>query len=162
MLSTGDDMRNLFKHVMRAALITACALTTTVRAAEHGTPEEAIAMVKKAMTYLKANGKEKTFAEVNNPKGQFTDRDMYVVVYDMNGKNLAHGANPRMVGKDLIDLKDADGKSFMKERIEIIKTKGKGWQDYKFVNPVSKNIESKSMYIEKFEDMIVGCGIYKG
>ena len=32
--------------------------------------------------------------------------------YDMNGQCLAHGGNPKMVGKELIDLKDADGKAF--------------------------------------------------
>ena len=79
----------------------------------------------------------------------------------MNGKVLAHGQNPKMVGKDMIEMKDADGKEFVKERVEIAKTKGKGWQDYKFTNPQTKQIEPKSSYIEKYEDMIVGCGIYK-
>jgi signal transduction histidine kinase len=66
-----------------------------------------------------------------------------------------------MIGKDLSDLKDADGKYFVRERIELVKKKGSGWQDYKFVNPVSKQIEPKSMYVERYEDVIVGCGVYK-
>ncbi len=129
--------------------------------AGQGTAEEAMAMVKKAGAYMKANGKDKMIAEVNNLKGQFVDRDLYVTVYDMNMKNLAHGANPRMVGKDMIELRDVDGKSYIKERLELIKAKGKGWQDYKVVNPVSKLIEPKSMYVERFDDLIIGCGIYK-
>jgi signal transduction histidine kinase len=131
------------------------------RAAERGTADEATAMAKKAIAYLKAHGKEKAFAEINDPRGQFTDRDLYVVVYDMNGKNLAHGQNPRMIGKDLIDIRDGDGKYYMRERIEIAKTKGKGWQDYKFLDPLTKKIEPKSMYVEKVDDVIIGCGIYK-
>ncbi|WP_436269596.1 cache domain-containing protein [Pseudoduganella sp. LjRoot289] len=130
-------------------------------AAERGTADEAMAMAKKAIAYLKANGREKAFAEINNHAGQFVDRDLYVVVYDLNGKNLAHGQNPRMIGKDLIDIRDADGKSYMRERVELIKTKGKGWQDYKFLDPLTKKIEPKSMYVEKVDDLIVGCGIYK-
>jgi cytochrome c len=129
-------------------------------AAEYGTVAEAEAMVKKAIAYLKANGKDKAFAEFSNPKGQFVDRDLYVTVYDLNGKCLAHGANLTMIGKDLIDLKDTDGKAFIKERIELAKTKEKFWQDYKFMNPVSKKIEPKSMYCERVEDIIVACGIY--
>ena len=129
--------------------------------AEFGTASEAEAMVKKATAYIKANGKDKAFAEVGNPKGQFVDRDLYIFVYDLNGKCLAHGANAKMVGKDLADMKDSDGKSYVKERIEIAKTKGKGWQDYKFTNPISKKIESKTAYIEKLDDLIVGCGVYK-
>jgi signal transduction histidine kinase len=131
------------------------------RAAERGTAEEAMAMAKKAIAYLKAHGKDKAFAEINDPRGQFTDRDLYVVVYDLNGKNLAHGQNPRMIGKDLIDIRDGDGKYYMRERIEIAKTKGKGWQDYKFLDPLTKKIEPKSMYVEKVDDVIIGCGIYK-
>ncbi|WP_187358868.1 cache domain-containing protein [Pseudoduganella aquatica] len=131
------------------------------RAAERGNADEAMAMAKKAIAYLKAHGKEKAFAEINDPRGQFTDRDLYVVVYDLNGKNLAHGQNPRMIGKDLIDIRDGDGKYYMRERLEIAKTKGKGWQDYKFLDPLTKKIEPKSMYIEKVDDLIIGCGIYK-
>lgn len=129
---------------------------------EHGSADEAVAMVQQVIASLKANGRDKTIAEVNNTvSGKFRDRDLYVTINDLTGKNLAHGANPKMQGKDLIDLKDADGKYFMRERIELAKAKGKGWQDYKFVNPVSKQIEPKSMYFEKHEDLIVNCGIYK-
>lgn len=130
-------------------------------ASDAGTAAEAEAMVKKAIAYIKAHGKEKAFAELDNPKGKFTDRDLYVFVYDLNGKVLAHGANQKMVGKDLSEMRDMDGKLYVKERIELAKTKGRGWQDYKFTNPVTKKIENKSAYIEKYEDMIVGCGIYK-
>lgn len=133
-----------------------------VSAAEkRGTAAEAEALVKKAIAYMKANGKEAAFAEINNPKGRFTDRDLYIFVYDMNGKCLAHGLNLKMIGKDLIELKDADGKLFVKERIDIAKTNGKGWQDYKFTDPISKTIEHKRAYVEKYDDLIVGSGIYK-
>jgi len=130
-------------------------------AADHGTADEAVAMVQKVIAYMKANGKEKTIAEVNNLNGQFRDRDLYVTINNMDAVTLAHGANAKMQGKNLIDLKDADGKAFMRERLEIVKAKGKGWQDYKFVNPVTKQIEPKAMYFEKYDDLIVNCGIYK-
>ena len=130
-------------------------------AADEGTKDEAVAMVKKAIEYIKANGNEKAFEEISNPKGQFIDRDLYVVVYDMNIKCLAHGQKKNMIGKEMIDMKDTDGKEYMKERQELMKKQTTAWQDYKFMNPVSKQIEPKSMYLEKFGDLIVGCGIYK-
>ena len=130
-------------------------------AAEFGTPAEAEALVKKAIAEIKASGKDKAFAEINNTKGKFTDRDLYVFVYDMSGKCVAHGFNQKMIGKDLVDMKDPDGKFYVKERIEISQTKGKGWQDYKFTNPVSKKVENKTAYIEKVDDLIVGSGAYK-
>jgi len=129
-------------------------------AADVGTKDEAQAMVKKAIGFIKANGVDKGYAEISNSKGQFVDRDLYVVVYDMNGKCLAHGANAKMIGRDLIDNKDVDGKEFVKERVEMMKKQASGWQDYKFRNPTSNQIEPKSMYIERANDVIVGCGVY--
>ena len=128
-----------------------------------GTAAEATAMVDKAIAHIKKAGREKAFADFNNPKGPFTDGDLYVVVYDLTGKVLAHGANAKMIGKDVIDLRDSDGKFFVKERVEMMSKSptAKGWQDYKFMNPVSRQIEPKSMYLQRFEDVMVGCGIYK-
>jgi cytochrome c len=135
--------------------------TGIVSAAENGTKDEAVAMVKKAVQLIQADGNEKAFEEFSNPAGKFVDRDLYIAVYDMTGKCVAHGANPKMIGRDLIDNKDVDGKEFVKERIELMKAQQSAWQDYKFRNPVSNQIEQKSMYIERSGDLIVGCGIYK-
>lgn len=130
-------------------------------AEKRGTASEAETLVKKAVVYIKANGKDKAFAEISNPKGRFVDRDLYVVVYDMNGVCLAHGFNQKMVGKSLVDMKDPDGKAFVKERIELGKSRESFWQMYKFVNPVTKKIENKAMYMQRMGDVLVGCGIYK-
>jgi signal transduction histidine kinase len=127
-----------------------------------GTAAEATAMVEKAIAHIKKVGREKAFADFNNKSGAFTDRDLYVVVYDTKGKVLSHGANEKMIGKDVIDLRDNDGKYFVKERVEMMaKPDAKGWQDYKFMNPVTRAIEPKQMYLRRYEDVIVGCGIYK-
>ena len=68
-------------------------------AAEFGTAPEAEAMVKKAITLIKADGKDKAFAEISNPKGKFVDRDLYIFVYDMSGKCVAHGFNQKIIGQ---------------------------------------------------------------
>jgi methyl-accepting chemotaxis protein len=132
-----------------------------LKATDHGTQEEAMAMVQKAVASFYEHGRESTFKSINSRLGAFRDRDLYVAVYDINGRNVAHGANPKLIGKDLMNVQDDDGKFYVKERIEIVKTQGKGWQDYKFVNPVTKHVEAKTMYVEQFEDLIVGCGVYK-
>jgi signal transduction histidine kinase len=129
-------------------------------ASDRGTPAEAEAMVKKAVAYVKAHGKDKAFAEFMNKKGPFIDRDLYITVYDFQGNNLAH-INPKMVGKNMMELRDPDGKAHIRERIEMARAHGKGWHDFKFLNPVSKQIEPKSMYFEKHDDIVVACGFYK-
>jgi len=132
-----------------------------LKTAAHGSKEEEIDLVKRAVASLDSLGREKTFAEVSNKLGKFCDRDLYVVIYDMRGKNLAHGANAANVGKDMIDAKDGAGRPYVRERIAIIQNRGGGWQDYLFLNPISKQMEEKSMYLERYEDLIVGCGVYK-
>ena len=149
------------KKILGVMILACLLLAGAAYAADKGTPAEAEALVKRAIAFIKANGKDKAFAEFTNRKGQFVDRDLYIFVYDMSGTCVAHGQNPKMVGKDLSDLTDPDGKPFVKERINIAKTKGNGWQNYKFSNPLTKKIEEKTAYIEKFDDVIVGSGAYK-
>lgn len=141
--------------------LTTLAFAPASFAADKGTPDEATALARKAIAFIKANGKEKAYAEFTNPNGQFKDRDLYIFVVDFNGKTLAHGANPKLVDKNMIELKDADGKLFVKEFIDVAKAKGKGWVDYKWPNPVTKAIEAKSSYVEKVDDVLIACGIYK-
>lgn len=130
--------------------------------AEGGATEaDATAMVKKGVAFIKSSGKDKAYAEITSKAGQFKDRDLYLVVYGMDGTVYAHGANEKMVGKNLIDLKDVDGKAFVKERVELAKAKPTFWQDYKFTNPENKKIEPKTAYCERLEETVVCGGIYK-
>ena len=126
------------------------------------TKDEAVAMVKKGVTYIKANGTDKGYAAITGKEAQFVKDDLYLVVYGLDGKVLAHGANEKQVGKDLLELTDVDGKYFVKERVAMVKAKPAGaWQEYKFTNPVSKKIEPKVMYCEKLGETAVCGGVYK-
>jgi cytochrome c len=130
-------------------------------AQDRGNASEAMALLNKAVAYYKADGQAKAFAAFNDPKGQFVSKDLYIFALDMNGKILAHGANAALIGKDMMGTKDADGKLFMKEMVDLGKTKGKGSIDYKWENPKTKKVEQKSSYVEKVDNVILGCGYYK-
>jgi signal transduction histidine kinase len=143
------------------ACVLAVPFMQLAHAQDKATAAEATAMVKKGVAFIKANGKDKGAAEISNKTGQFVDRDLYLVIYALDGTVRAHGANEKMVGKNLIDLKDVDGKEFVKERMELAKSKGTFWQDYKFTDPTTKKIAPKSMYCEKLDDAVVCGGIYK-
>lgn len=137
-------------------------IATLSTAAEGGaTPDQATAMVKKGVAFIKASGPEKGYAEITSKTSQFKVQDLYLVVYGLDGTVLAHGANEKMVGRNLIDLKDVDGKAFVKERVELGKAKASFWQDYKFTNPENKKIEPKTMYCERLEQTVVCGGVYK-
>lgn len=131
------------------------------RADDYATTKDAELMVHKAVQFLRKEGREKALAAFSDPRGKFTYRDLYIMVYDMNGKCVAHGQKKERIGKSLIDDRDASGKAFVRERIEIARQHGKGWQDYRFQNPVTGKIELKTSYFEREGDLIVGCGAYK-
>ncbi|CAN5327341.1 hypothetical protein BH11PSE10_BH11PSE10_21510 [soil metagenome] len=152
--------KRIFTQALLAVALAASSLTAS--AADGGaTAEQATAMVKKGVGFIKAQGKDKGYAEIISKTGQFRDRDLYLTVYGLDGVVRAHGANEKMVGRNLMELKDVDGKAFVKERVELAQTKASFWQDYKFTNPENKKIEPKSMYCEKLEDSVVCGGIYK-
>ena len=123
--------------------------------------DDAVAMVKKGVAFIKSAGKDKGYAQITGKDAMFIDRDLYLVVYGLDGTVHAHGANPKMVGKNLIDLKDVDGKAFVKERVDAARAKASFWQEYKFTNPVNKKIEQKEAYCERLDDTVVCGGIYK-
>jgi len=142
-----------------ALLIAAFALGPSV-AAEWATKEEAIAMVKRAVVFIKDQGSDKAYAEFTNKAGRFHDRDLYITVLDLDGKVLAHGQRDDLIGKGLIEAKDPDGKLFIKERVELARQQPSFWQNYKFMNPVTKKIEPKEMYCERLNETMVCGGVY--
>lgn len=137
------------------------ALAAAPAFASNATKDDAVAMVHKGMAFIKANGAEKGYAAISDKGGAFVDRDLYLVVYGLDGKCLAHGANAKQIGRDLIDLTDVDGKYFVKERVALAQSKPAGfWQEYKFTNPVTKKVEPKVMYCEKLGETAVCGGVY--
>jgi cytochrome c len=149
-------------HLLRKSLISIAATFIFVgaAAADGANKDDAVAMVKKAVAFIKEDP-EKAYAAFTSKDAKFIDRDLYVVVYQLDGKVLAHGSNPKFVGKDMIDAQDVDGKLFVKERVEMAAKQPSFWQDYKFVNPVDKKVEPKTMYCERLDNTAVCAGIYK-
>jgi len=149
------------KTLVTPLLAVSLILSAAGAQAGNATADEAVAMVKKGVAFIKVEGVEKGYAEITNKQGRFVDRDLYLVVYGLDGTVLAHGANDKMVGKNLIDLKDIDGKAFVKERVELGQTKSSFWQDYKFTDPLTKKVEPKTTYCERLDATVVCGGIYK-
>jgi cytochrome c len=143
------------------ALAAAAFSTIGAFAANRVTAKEAEAMVKKGVAYIKAHPRDKAMADITNNHGRFVDRELYLTVYTLDGTAIAHGANARFVGKNMLDLRDANGKEHIRERMELARSKSSFWHDFTFVNPVTKKMEPKSMYCERSADLVVCGGIYK-
>jgi signal transduction histidine kinase len=133
------------------------ALASVAYAAGQATPDEAKAMAIKAAEYLKSMGPDKAFAEFDAKDGPWHERDLYVTVQNSQGVMVAHGTNPGLIGKSVIDLKDVDGKPFNRD---IQAVKDAGWVDFKWQNPLSKTVETKHQYTVRVGEYIVGVGAY--
>jgi cytochrome c len=147
----------------RTLLLAAAALLALPARADndkYASPAEAQALVKKAIEFYRKNGRDKSLAEFMKNPGPFIDRDLYMTVYTLQGDALAH-INPKMVGKNMLDLRDGNGKYHIRERMEAAAKGQSGWQDFTFFNPVSKKIEPKAMYWEKYDNLVFACGAYK-
>jgi len=123
--------------------------------------EDAKKWVHKAVHFYNASGKRIALAEYTNPTGQFVQDELYIYVLNHKGTMLAYGVNERFVGEDFSDLKDADGRSFIKEILETANTAGSGWVEYKCSNPVTKEVSPKKVYFKKVDDLIICSGVYK-
>lgn len=145
--------------VLLVAGIAFVGLSLGALAAEHAKKDDAVAFVKKAIEFYKANGKDKSLKEFSDNKGQFVKGELYLTVWDLKGNQIAHGVNPKLIGKNHLELKDADGKLFVKDFMDVGQ-KGSGWVSYKWTNPTSKKIEPKTVYLEKVDDTLIGCGVY--
>lgn len=132
----------------------------SVAQAQQADKTAAQAMVAKGVAAIRADG-WKALVEMTAPRKTYVDRDLYLAVYDMQGRCKAHGQNPKQVAKNLLTVKDPDGKEFVRERIAFAQTQQAFWQEYKFTNPVSKAVQSKLAYCERVDDLVVCGGIYK-
>jgi cytochrome c len=138
-----------------ASLACACG-----KAADRGSADAAVALVKMVVADLRKHEREKVIQDVQNQAARYRDRDLYIVIGTLEGVSVANGSNPKLAGKNVIDIRDADGVFFVRERIALAKNKGAGWHTYRWLDPISKQMQKKSMYVERYENLIVGCGIY--
>jgi cytochrome c len=157
-----EDFRMKLMRFFMCSFVLMFVLTAGFASAEdRGTAEEAKALVKKAVAYAKEVGKEKALAEINNPKGKFVYKDLYVFAGSPSIRIcLAHPMTPPLVGKQMSGLKDADGNRFL---LQMVEKRGSGVVDYRWTHPQTKKIEPKSSYYETIDsmDMFLSCGYYK-
>ena len=148
---------------MRIRIIAAVAITClagTTLAVAGDTKEDAVAMVKKAVAIIKADWPEKAYAEINKG-GQFADGEIYVVVSNFDGVTVAHATNPKLLGKNMTEVQDVDGKYFSKNMTELARKETSFWYDYKFANPATKKIQVKDNYCEVLSSSRVCAGVYR-
>jgi signal transduction histidine kinase len=82
----------------------------------------------------------------------------------MNGVDLVNPGFPNLEGRNLMDLKDTQGKQLVREMFKVAQTSGSGWVDYMWPKPGESVSTLKSAYVSKAmmgtQWVLVGCGVY--
>lgn len=138
-----------------------CLISTAAMADDRGNAVEAKALLQKAVEHYRAVGRDQAMKDFSVKGGPFTDRDLYVACVGPDNKNIAHGANPMFIGKDIAPITDVDGRHFALEQAEVARTKGEGTVEYNWPNPVTKKIETKVSFIQRIDNDFCFVGYYK-
>ena len=125
--------------------------------------DQIVSLVDKAAALIQKDG-DKAFAEFRKKDSEWLKGEVYVFVDDLEGINLCHPVSPDLEGKNLLNMKDAAGKEFVREMIELLKTKEAGWVEYSWKKPGASTASKKMAYVKKTicggKPVLVGSGIY--
>jgi signal transduction histidine kinase len=159
----GEKMRKSLIHVCIISLFMLCAFGIAT-AGETATQDECIAKSKEAADLIKSKGLEAALAVINDPKGPFVWKDSYVFSIEMEKKTVvAHPITPTLIGKNLMGMKDVNGKMFFAEFQNVAAGPGSGWVDYMWPKPGEKDPSPKSTYVYRVpgQNVFVAAGFYK-
>ena len=127
---------------------------------ERGTPDEAKAMLAKAIAHYNSVGRKQALADFTGRKSPFFDRDLYVACIGPDRLIAANGGYPSVVGSSADAWKDAEGRSVGKAAFDSVAGTGEGAVRYRWTNPVSGKIEPKVLFVQKVGEDVCGVGAY--
>jgi len=148
------------RALLLAGIASAMLASGAGAAGERGTPDEAKAMLKKAVAHYKVVGRKQALADFTAKKSPFADRDLYVFCIGPDRIEVANGGFPSYVGMSADALKDAEGNAVGKAILDVASSKGEGAVEYLWLNPVSHKTEAKISFVEKVGDDVCGVGAY--
>jgi signal transduction histidine kinase len=119
----------------------AAALSALAAVAGAETLADAKTMLAAAQSVVAAKGMDGAAAEFNGG-GKWKTGKAYVVLVDFKGNMYAHSDNPKIVGKNMFEAKDASGKPFVQETIHNVQSKGESLIDFRWSNPSTKKIDN--------------------
>ncbi len=113
--------------------------------------DKAKALAHKAVAFAEENRLETVIPLFNDPNGRFAlgKSELYVILNDLNGKMLANPKEPQLRGKNDINRKDSNGKYFVREMIDLVKSVGHGWIYYHWRNHETGQISPKKGYVQR-------------
>jgi cytochrome c len=105
-------------------------------------------LVNEAAGLIERTGKVAAFKEFRKKDSKWFSGDTYLFVYDLKSNVLLNAAFPEREGTNTTGQKDANGKLFHHEFIQVAGSKGSGWVDYMFPKPGQTQPSKKWAYVE--------------
>ncbi len=118
----------------------------------HGTPDEAMAMLKKAVEHYNSVGRTQALADFTNRVAPFFDRDLYVACINSHLIQSANGGYPNLVGSAIEPISRAAW--------DAASTTTIGSVSYAWLDPATGTTEPKTFYYEKVGSDVCGVGAY--
>ncbi len=139
-----------------------CLGQASIAQENRGTLEEAVAMVVDALSLFEESGPDALFAAISNENSdRFGDRDLFPIVWDVNGVMLVHGRNSPAMGANRYDTTDVNGFHHSCALIEVAMGEGTGWVPYRFADPLTGQDADMVTYVLALnEELLPGVGIY--
>lgn len=150
------------RHCLSLLTAAMFASLPAVAADDRGTKDEAKALSDAAVAHISKVGLGQASKDFSADKAKWNPKDLYPFVMEFEGI-MRHHINDKLVGKNMLDVKDASGKEFGKEMVALAQATKKGWVDYEWTHPATKKIEDKSAYVQRVpgSNMLVGVGVYR-
>ncbi len=119
----------------------------------HGTVDQALAMLKRAVEHYNRVGRTQALADFTSRMSGFFQGDLYVACIDSNLVQSANGGFPNLVGSSVQPLSRAAW--------DAATTNHVGQVDYAYTDPVTKKTEPKTFYYQKVGTAdVCGVGVY--
>ena len=155
-----------FLVLVCAGLVTLLMVNSVIAQESPPTSEKAKqieALVNKAAALIESKGKA-IFPELRKKDSEWFRGDTYLFVYDLKSNVLLNAAFPAREGTNTTGQKDASGKLFHHEFIQVAETKGSGWVDYMFPKPGQTQPSRKWAYVKAVKvdgvPSLVASGFY--
>jgi signal transduction histidine kinase len=120
-------------------------------------------IVNDAVAELERRG-EAAFTVFRDRRGPFMAKDAYVFVIDPHGIELVNPAFANLEGRNVLDVKDTQGKHLVRSMLQVARTRGQGWVDYMWPKPGEAVSTQKTTYVRtaRVGDhwYLVGAGVY--
>ncbi|MDV7341609.1 cache domain-containing protein [Terasakiella sp. A23] len=134
--------------------------STSAKSQERGSLNDAKSMAEKAVAHIQTIGPEQAFDDFQNPASDFIKNDLYVFVNDMDCTFLAHGLNPKLVGRNIWNLKNPSGRYACRDIAQGLSNQDTIWTEYIFNDPITQKLAWKKTYSIRYKGMIINVGAY--